>query len=146
MKGISADIGRSVDAALRLKQQEMERFFARRDIEWRVSLAVWASFAVVANAGRDLSPTPGQVALLFVGAGLFAAGHLWWLWTHSVRHETARVNRDRGVALDNAVRAHLGLPQTRLKPPLPYSKSAHLWPAGVTVVLALGAAFVIAVD
>lgn len=144
LKALGEGIARSVDATLELKRQEIDRFNARRDVEWRVSIAVWASFAFIANAGSELQPSRWQLILFAVGVALFASGHAAWVFVHSIRNDTAEINRNRGVELDNAVRIRLGLPTATELPA--YNRLAHLWPAAVTFLLGSGVVFVMAIN
>ena len=134
-QAITEGMARSLGLVLELKSQHMERFFARRLIEWRVSLALWASFAVIANAGRDIKFSSGELGWILRGVIAVAVLHLIWELRYAARG--AIPNRDQGIRLENVVRRHLGLPTVSSKN---YSTLiAHVWPAGITALLGAAA-------
>jgi hypothetical protein len=138
LTGIEDSSFRSLQIALELKRQAMERFFARRQTEWRVSLGLWAAFAVVANAARDSTYDVPVWALTLV-AGVFVVLHSWWVASYSGKK--TEKNRDQGWTLENAIREQIGLPLVE-EPPNPWLLT-RLWPVAITALLAIGAVFVI---
>ncbi len=139
--GIGADELDALDALLELKRQSMDRFFERRRIEWRVAIAVWTSFSLMANAILRLDSeaiTERSLVYIMIGTSVFVSMHLLWGAMNGARG--ARSNRDAGIQLDNTVRGVLGLDQ--VKPRKYHWVFAHLWPAGITLLLGAGVVFV----
>ena len=137
---LNAETAAAVTAALELKRQSMSRFFERRQVEWRVALALWGAMAVVANAGRDLSLTCAPKVLVWVGVVGLAALHA--VWEVAYHRRAAKPNRAQGIDLDGRIRTILGL-----DPPQPQvylAWVAHGWQPTVTLLLGLASALVIA--
>jgi len=101
----------------------MERFFDRRRVEWRVSLALWGTFAAVANAGRDLRVDGSSMALLWIGVVVVAGLHTFWEVVYHGRAATA--NRDQGKELERIIRSTMGL-KTAEEPTKYFYFVAHL--------------------
>ncbi|MCH7585156.1 MAG: hypothetical protein IH941_08345 [Acidobacteria bacterium] len=139
LKKIDSQTASAVNAALELKKQHMDRFFARRQVEWRVSIALWASFAAIANAGRDINLSDRGLVILIGGVIGLTTLHGWWAWAHSVR--AAPDNRDAGLDIEDAVRLAIGL--DALPERKTYLSTIHYWPALVTLLLGLGTVAVI---
>jgi hypothetical protein len=140
LKPINDEVRNALDVALELKKQSMERFFQRRQIEWRVSLALWGAIAVVGTAARDLNLSPCALAWLTVPAIVLTAGHALWAWAYN--HRAAVDNRRQGYQLENVIRERIGLDPVPDKSYLSFW--AHYWPAAITGMLSAAVILLIA--
>lgn len=128
LKPIDDKTRNALDVALELKKQSMERFFQRRQTEWRVSLALWGAIAVIGTSARDLQLSTCALAWLTVPAVVVTGSHALWAWAYN--HRAAVDNRDQGYLLENAIRERIGLGPVSPKPYLGFW--AHYWPAAIT--------------
>jgi hypothetical protein len=125
--------------ALELKRQHMDRFFQRRQVEWRVSVALWGGVAVAANALRQVKPGPTAQIVLASAAGLVFVLHAVWAWAFNLRG--AIPNRDAGYELENLIRVRLGMAPVAALRYLGFF--AHYWQVVVTGLLLSGAVYLV---
>ena len=125
--------------ALELKKQHMDRFFQRRQVEWRVSLALWGGISISANAFRDANLSDGAETFLRAVAVVLFLLHLGWAWAFN--HRAAKPNRTAGRDLENAIRDRMGLERMQSLSYLGFF--AHFWQVSVTGVLLWGAHYLI---
>jgi hypothetical protein len=126
-----------VDGLMKLAEFRTKHRKQRRQVEWRVSLGIWASLTagIIADSEGKLKP---PLPLLGIGLALITLMHFWWVGSNYVRNQ-----RDADRAYDRVGDAEeeLGVERT------PGRKTHHwyefLWepvPAAewfVTIALAL---------
>lgn len=104
-----------IELAQRERQAEVERFNARRSIEWRLALALWAGFGLAANALREAPLTLGWQRLTTGLAFALVVLHLAWVRNFMVR--SSPENWEKGWGLTNAIREALDIADDELKLP-----------------------------
>ena len=120
-----------VDAAAEARRAATERFNNRRDLEWKLALALWAGLLLAANALGGLDLHSVWKWALTVGLLVFVVLHFWWESKFVVRG--AMRDRNDGIAIDRLIREALGLPPTTESD---YLKGvAHYWPVLVSALL-----------
>ena len=66
------------DVILAMRQAAVDRFNARRNLEWRFSFTLWGGLAISANVLRFVNPSAVVYGILFFGGVLIVALH-WGL-------------------------------------------------------------------
>jgi hypothetical protein len=131
MDGISAKD--ALEATGRLHSLTVERFAARRQLEWRLTLTLWGGLALSANVVKDLTlPVWARVVGVVALAGIVAL-HAVWERLYVLR--AAVPNRDQGYELENVIRRAIGLPEVRAQARVNWA--AHYWQVIVTCLLVL---------
>lgn len=123
----------ALEAVGRLHESTVERFDARRRLEWRLALTMWGGLVLTANVVKDLElPTWAAVVgivLLLKVVLLHAAWERWYVLRAAVP------NRDEGYVLENAIRGAVGLDPVEAQSRINWA--AHYWQVVVTGLLAL---------
>lgn len=153
------DPAEQLRAAVDLNRLVLDRFNARRNLEWKLTLTLWAGVLAAAKLLHD-AELDGEV--LAFGIGLAAvvvvvAHGLWELLYagRSARRDTAdgkavsqyiakAIRLDPAVTLADAINAEKERPAASDGP---YSTAvAHMWQVAITAVLVVGASVVILAD
>ncbi len=138
---LSPDKKAWVDAAGEARRAATERFFNRRDLEWKLALALWAGLLLAAAASTDTDFSRSWTQRLTVLLILLVILHAVWEIEFVARG--AQRDSDDGVAIDKEIRKVLDLDDLDVPGPSEYRAwLAHGWPAAVTAILV---SFVIAI-
>lgn len=145
--GIDEETARSLEAVARLHSLSVERFYERRQLEWRVSFTLWAGLVLAANALSDAGLEGSSRWWVVGGLVLIAAAHGLWEWL-GIR-PAARSDRAEGYSLALLQRKMLGLPPgEKMTPEGEPGRQvnvlvAHGWQVGITVALCVFVALVV---
>lgn len=127
-----------VDAVSDVRRAAVERFNARRDLEWKLALTIWGGLIVAANALKDEHLEQGwnwKWVAVVGGVGVIVLLHL--LWEACFVAPSAERDRNAGRDLDIKLREVLGVGRGE-DADAPYGViTAHVWQVGVTAVLAV---------
>jgi len=130
-KGISHQV--ALEALGRLHALTVERFDARRRLEWRLSVTMWGGLVLTANVIKDLELPrwAGIVGIVLLAKVvlLHAAWERWYVLRAAVP------NRDQGYVLENSIRAAVGLDEVQAQSRINWA--AHYWQVVITALLAL---------
>ena len=143
--GIEDDTARSLEAVARLHSLAVERFYDRRNLEWRVSFTLWAGLVLAANALTDVELATSEKRIVGIGLLLIVIAHGAWEWM-AIR-PAAKADRKEGYSLALLQRNMLGLPpgekMTREgKPKKEIPLIAQGWQVVITAVLSIFVAVV----
>jgi hypothetical protein len=127
-----------LDGLIHLHRLHTERFYNRRQWEWRVTFTFWAGLAVAATALRGTDVVSPWV----FWPVLLVTVWLHWYFERAYVYREAEANRDLGIALNDEINRVIRYePLDRegnpFPPPNDYNMVAHYWQVGVTALLGL---------
>lgn len=104
-----------IEAVQEERRAEVERFNARRNLEWRLALALWGGFGLAANALRELH-LEDWAKWVATSLGLIVVVmHLLWVRNFMVRASVP--NWRRGKGLTDILLEALGITTEELEAP-----------------------------
>ena len=134
--GIGPEEARVLDALAHLHRLEVERFYDRRKLEWRLAFTLWAGLVVAGALALDHVPADAPGIIVWpLAIGFTIMPYLHYVFEREAIVLGAISGRNRGYAMSNAVLVRLGWKPTY--PLYPYRTSyAHYSLVGVSAVLA----------
>lgn len=130
-----------LEALGRLHTLNVERFYERRRVEWRLTFTLWAALGLATNAVSRLQALEQQ-HVWYIAAGVFVLVNLHAAWEKVYMVRAAQKNRFEGYRIANTIRNSIGLGDDIDKPGQYKAFWSHYWQAAVTFGLGAGMVYV----
>lgn len=112
------------------RRAEVDRFNARRSIEWRLAVTLWGGFGLAANAVGDSDLEAW--AQLAVSAMVVLVFVLHAVWVEKFMIKNSISNWRAGARLSNVIRSELGIEGDPRRDP---NLWGYRWQVGITGIL-----------
>ena len=130
-----------LEALGRLHTLNVERFYERRRVEWRLTFTLWAALGLATNAISRL-PALERQHVWYIAAGVFVLVALHAAWEKVYMVRAAKKNRFEGYRITNTILKSIGMDDDIDKPGEYKAFWSHYWQAAVTFGLGAGMVFV----
>ena len=97
-----------LEALGRLHTLNVERFYERRRVEWRLTFTLWAALGLATNAISGLQALEQQ-HVWYIAAGVFLLVNLHAAWERVYMVRAAKKNRFEGYRIANTILKSIGM-------------------------------------